>query len=253
MLCILKAGEPANHRVAPHMAYFMLHCNRAREIECPVWLPLSSSICESHPRLQFAVASQNQISAMRVWGNIMTLLRSLLFILASFALASCQTAQPSLNMSIGAVKIESLEVSQAASVPVDSEVTPRVKAYAQYRLGKQSAPNGRAVRVAIFITELHRKNPAMSLLAGDSNRITAAVTVSDVTGKPLMQREVSAMNSVIINGVIGAVAAAASDKGETDDELADALAENVERTVFGRALAGRLKLPPAPAPSAMAQ
>jgi hypothetical protein len=178
----------------------------------------------------------------------MTLLRGVLFIVASLTLASCQTAQPSLNMSTGAVQIESLEVIPTASVPSDSDVVRRVQTYAQYRLGKQSAPNGRLVRVSVMITELHRKDAAMSLLVGDSNRIKAALTISDAQGKPLMRREVSAMNSVIINGVIGAVAAAASDKNETDDELADALAENIERAVFGRALVGRLKLPPSPRP-----
>ncbi len=180
----------------------------------------------------------------------MTLLRGALLILASLTLASCQTTQPSLNTHIGAVQIESLEVTPSASVPPDSDAVRRVQAYAQYRLGKQSAPNGRAVRVSLLITELHRKNPAMSLLVGDSNRIKAAMTISDADGKILMRREVSAMNSVVINGVIGAVAAAASDKTETDDELADALAEKVERAVFGRALAGRLKLPQNPAPVA---
>lgn len=155
-------------------------------------------------------------------------------------------------MSIGAVTIESLEVTQTGSVPVDSDVARRVQTYAQYRLSKQSAPTGRAVRVSVLITELHRKNPAMSLLVGDSNRITAAMTISDAQGKTLMQRDVSAINAVIINGVIGAVAAAASDKTETDDELADALAEKVERAVFGRALAGRLKLPQGLAPAATA-
>jgi hypothetical protein len=174
-------------------------------------------------------------------------LRSFAPLFAALMLASCQTTQPSLNTAIGAVQIESLEITQAPSVPRDSDVAGRIQSYTKYRLGKQSAPNGRPVRVGVLITELHRKDPALALIAGDSNRIRSLVTISDASGQQLMQREVSAMNSVMINGVIGAVAAAASEKTETDDELADMLAENIERTVFGRAMVGRLKLPPAPA------
>ena len=180
----------------------------------------------------------------------MTFMRALVFIFATILLAACQTAQPPLVASTGAVNVVSVQVTQSASVPPESDAARRVQVYADYRLKQQSRPGGKQVQVAILITEVHRKNPAASLLIGDSNRIKALMTISGADGAPILQREVSAMNSVAINGIIGAVAAAAADTTETDDELADDLASQAERAVFGRALAARLKLPqPAAAPS----
>jgi hypothetical protein len=158
-------------------------------------------------------------------------------------IAACQTTQPPLVATTGAVNVVSVNVTQSASVPPDSDAAQRVKVYADYRLKQQSRPGGKQVQVAILITEVHRKNPAASLLIGDSNRMKASMTISGADGRLIQQREVSAMNSVVINGIIGAVAAAAADKTDTDDELADDLASQAERAVFGRALAARLKLP----------
>jgi hypothetical protein len=164
--------------------------------------------------------------------------RALAFCFAAVLLGGCQTAQPSLNMSVGAIKIESIKVSIETAIPPDSNVAQRLVAFTTYRLQKQSAPAGKPVNVGIQITQFHRKNPVASLLIGDSNRFGALVTLSDGKGAVLSKRELFAANSMIVNGIIGAVAAAASEKTETDDALADDLAGQIERSIFGRAGAG---------------
>jgi hypothetical protein len=154
-------------------------------------------------------------------------------------------------MSVGAIKIESLKVSIETAIPPDSDAAQRLVTFTAYRLQKQSAPAGKPVNVAIQITQFHRKNPVASLLIGDSNRFGALVTLRDGKGAVLTKRELFAANSMAINGVIGAVAAAASEATETDDALADDLASRIERSIFGRALVGQVQVPrtetPAPA------
>jgi hypothetical protein len=168
-------------------------------------------------------------------------LRTVLFLFVTLALAACQTAQPSLSESVGAIKIESIKVSIETAIPPDSDVAQRLVTFTTYRLQKQSAPAGKPVNVGIQITQFHRKNPVASLLIGDSNRFGALVTLSDGKGAVLSKRELFAANSMAINGIIGAVAAAASEKTETDDALADDLASQIERSIFGRALVGRVQ------------
>jgi hypothetical protein len=140
-------------------------------------------------------------------------------------------------------------VSIETAIPPDSDVAQRLVTFTGYRLQKQSAPAGKPVNVAIQITQFHRKNPVASLLIGDSNRFGALVTLSDGKGAVLLRRELFAANSVIVNGIIGAVAAAASEKTETDDALADDLASQIERSIFGRALVGRVQAPRTATPS----
>jgi hypothetical protein len=175
-------------------------------------------------------------------------LRTVLFLVITLALAACQTAQPSLNESVGAIKIESIKISIETAIPPDSDVAQRLVAFTTYRLQKQSTPAGKPVNVAIQITQFHRKNPVASLLIGDSNRMGALVTLSDGKGAVLSRRELFAANSMAINGVIGAVAAAASETTETDDALADDLASRIERSIFGRALVGQVQVPRTVAP-----
>jgi hypothetical protein len=180
----------------------------------------------------------------------MTFLRNAFFVFMTLTLISCQTTQPTLNTTVGAIEIESVQVARAGDIPPGSDVVARVQTYVQYRLSKQSAANGVPVKVLVTITRLHRKNPGLSLLVGDANYVNSSVTITGLDGKPLMQREISAIYGGAVNGVIGAVAAAASNETETDDKLADTLAENIERAIFGRALVGRLELPPTPTPIA---
>jgi hypothetical protein len=175
-------------------------------------------------------------------------IRAVFFLFITLALAACQTAQPSLSESVGAIKIDSIKVSIETAIPPDSDVAQRLVAFTTYRLQKQSAPAGKPVSVAIQITQFHRKNPVASLLIGDSNRMGALVTLSDGKGAVLSKRELFAANSMAVNGVIGAVAAAASETTETDDALADDLASRIERSIFGRALVGRVQVPRTAAP-----
>jgi hypothetical protein len=219
------------------MTEVMLQCNRN----------VGGAVAPSYPS-QFAVAPQNQIRPVQLRGHIMKSFRLVLFVFVTFALAACQTAQPSLNMSVGAIKIESIKVSIETAIPPDSDVAQRLLAFATYRLQKQSAPAGKQINVAIQITQFHRKNPVASLLIGDSNRMGALVTLSDSKGAVLSRQELFAANSMAINGVIGAVAAAASEATETDDALADDLASRIERSIFGRALVGQVQVPRTMAP-----
>ena len=95
---------------------------------------------------------------------------------------------------------------------------------------------GRRKALKVFVRDLHFKNPAMSLLVGDDNTISAHVMVLDEKGNPQSSFEVSAMDRSLgtkFNGVVGAVVAGTQNPIEVERRMADALASETLEKVYG--------------------
>ena len=92
--------------------------------------------------------------------------------------------------------------------------------------------------VSVVIAEYHLKDPALSLLVGDSNRMAGTVrSVDKATGKVDGNVRVVALDTYAINGIIGAVQAASQDTGKAEQALTVGLEENVVAAVYGSEVA----------------
>ncbi|RLQ89230.1 hypothetical protein D8780_14245 [Notoacmeibacter ruber] len=107
---------------------------------------------------------------------------------------------------------------------------------------------GASKRLAVEITEVHFKNPVVSLIAGDGNRMQSTATISDeATGETEWQQRFTTADtsSYVLNGVAGLAVSALQNKSRVEAELARKAAE----TIGSKALGGvPVKLPKMTAP-----
>lgn len=160
-------------------------------------------------------------------------LRTFFYVLLTLGLAACQTTQPSLTSYVGPLNIVDFTVTSSTTLPPESRIVEAVTYYAKQRMATHGTTSGRAYQVSVQITELHYKSAVTSLLVGDANRLAAVLSITDETGKLIMQRNQSASSNVLINGILGAVTAASSNKQGVDQQLAQDLASQVDQALFG--------------------
>jgi hypothetical protein len=92
--------------------------------------------------------------------------------------------------------------------------------------------NPKTLRVSIF--QYHKKNAAMSFLVGDSNRISANVTIIDSTTQTEDGKlQFTSIDDPYVQGVIGAVVAAQTSDAEVEDKLTSKFAFDVLERVYG--------------------
>lgn len=93
---------------------------------------------------------------------------------------------------------------------------------------------GAAKELRIMVKRHSYKNAAASLLIGDANYAGARVAVVDIaSGKVQGEADASAIDSMAINGVVGAIISIAQDKEKVDERLADQLARNALTQAYG--------------------
>jgi hypothetical protein len=142
--------------------------------------------------------------------------RAATFIGLAAVLSSCSTTgmfhQP------GEAYISEVNVTAPPSAPPDFNERIRTSVLADTQRFPQT---GAAKRVSIMVTGYHMKNPGLSLLVGDNNRVTGALTVFDAaTGLPSGSASFAATNGDFPQGVAGLVLAAAQDAGAQENVLA---------------------------------
>jgi hypothetical protein len=118
----------------------------------------------------------------------------------------------------GEAYISEVTVSAAPFAPpgFDERVRASIVADAQ-----RFPQTGAAKRVSIMVTSYHIKDPGLSLLVGDDNRVTGTLTVLDAaTGAPSSPAFFTVTNGNFPQGVAGLVLAAAQDAGLQENELA---------------------------------
>lgn len=152
----------------------------------------------------------------------------------SLTLAACNTT--GVLSPTETAHISRVQVSVAPNVS-----TERFAELVRARTTQQAARFGRAgaaKELRIVIQRHSYKNPAMSLLVGDGNFAGGRVAVVDVaSGRVQGERDVGTVDSLVINGVVGAIIAAAQDKQKVDERLADGIARQALRSAYGSAAA----------------
>jgi hypothetical protein len=93
---------------------------------------------------------------------------------------------------------------------------------------------GNAKTLRISILHYHKKNPALSILVGDSNNITAEVIVVDSTTLAEETKvKVTSLDTVLLDGVVGAAIAISQTDAEVEEKLTTKLASDVLERVYG--------------------
>lgn len=160
----------------------------------------------------------------------MKLPRAVVALIAITILAGCQTigiyAQPGLAYVRDAVVTSSAKTGSA-------QLAPEVRNSILHQAARHPR-HGRAKCVKVEITEFHLKNPALSLLVGDANRMSGKMIVQDIdTGAIDAQTDVVALNTFIINGIVGAVHAAAQDPAAVERQLVGEFGLSAFEKIYG--------------------
>lgn len=97
---------------------------------------------------------------------------------------------------------------------------------------------GAPKRLDVTITDVHFKNPVLSLLVGDGNRMASTASIRDAaTGKTEWEQKfvTTDKTSYILNGVAGIAVSALQNKRNVEEKLARGAAEQIG----GKALGGK--------------
>lgn len=118
------------------------------------------------------------------------------------------------------------------------------------RFGKAGA----AKELRIVFNRHSYKNAALALVVYDANEASGHMAVVDIaSGRVQGETDVVTIDSMAGTGVVGAIIAAAQDKQQVDERLADGLAKSALRRAYGSALVDPVLYPDAigvkPAPS----
>ena len=175
---------------------------------------------------------------------------SALLILAA-SLASCETA--GLLPQPGQAYIKEVSVTASpSSSPAPAGTEARLQATViddASRLPQTGAPK----RVAIVIESYHLKNPALAFLVGDANHMSGTMLVSEVgSSAPPKALPLYVQDAGQIQGVIGAVQAAAQDRSLVESRMVSATSSIVLDKFYGskllKAYTQNARSAPVPAP-----
>jgi hypothetical protein len=163
-----------------------------------------------------------------------TVVKAATMLAACLLAAGCQTK--GFYASVHDAHVVDVSV-QYQSRYVPPSVAPRLRDNLRSRFAAMPK-TGPEKCVSVTIAEYHLKDPALSLLVGDSNRITGMVrSVDKATGKVDGETRVIALDTYAINGVIGAVQAASQDPGKAEQALTAGLEDKVAAAVYGSEVA----------------
>lgn len=156
--------------------------------------------------------------------------RALVGMGACLLIAGCQTK--GIYSAVGDAHIVDISVqSNAKTLP--PTLLPDVREGLRTKLSVYPK-SGRPKCMTVVIKDYHLKNAALSLLVGDSNRMGGTVqTVDATTGALDGNKQVVALDSYMMNGVIGAAQAATQDKAKVENILADTFQLRVLEALYG--------------------
>lgn len=143
-------------------------------------------------------------------------------------LAGC--AQPIVKTA-GPLKIRSVVVSAAPTVKSDTDIVSLVRQTVPPQI--VDTREGRPADLQLTLTDVHYKNPIASLLVGDANRVLAQGILRGADGVEIARFDTGTLDQTMLNGISGAVIAAAQDRARVDRALARGLAKNVETRIYG--------------------
>ncbi|MFI0849415.1 hypothetical protein [Mesorhizobium sp. IMUNJ 23232] len=149
--------------------------------------------------------------------------------------AGCQTK--GIYASVHDARVVDVAIHYQSKSVVPPSVAPRLleRLHARFAAMPKIGPEK---CVTVTIAEYHLKDPALSLLVGDSNRIAGTVrSIDKATGKVDGDVRVIALDTYAINGVIGAVQATSQDAGKAEQALTVGLEEKVVAAVYGSEVA----------------
>lgn len=130
------------------------------------------------------------------------------------------------------------------------KLSPEVSATMERRLNRRFhalGSTGQPKCLTVVVTDLHLKNPALSLLVGDANRLSGSVASTDLQARRSDgQKDVVAINTVALNGIIGAVQAATQNENNVAIALAGDFETSVVSAVYGSKHASSIMRAPLP-------
>ena len=163
-----------------------------------------------------------------------TIFRAAAVLAVCWLAAGCQTK--GIYASVHDADVVDVSV-QYQSKYVPPSVAPKLRDALRSRFAAMPK-TGPAKCVSVVIAEYHLKDPALSLLVGDSNRMAGTVRLVDkATGKVDGNVQVVAIDTYAINGIIGAVQAASQDTGKAEQALTVGLEEKVVAAIYGSEVA----------------
>jgi hypothetical protein len=142
-------------------------------------------------------------------------------------LAGCDD-KPSVNLG-GPFHIATVQVAGHSFTPQLQDLQAKVQNAASH---VPLTNNPKTLR--LHIAESHRKNPGMSLIVGDSNRLNILVEVFDpATGTVETRFNSITMLDSAVNGVIGLVVSAVQDENNVDSRLDSAAVNDIMVHLYG--------------------
>lgn len=146
------------------------------------------------------------------------------------SLSGCGT--PGLYPKPGMAYVQNVVVTQNAN-----EKIPNVAAALRNQIIADAAAlpqQGKPIHIAVNVETYHLKNPALALLVGDENRMSGTVEVDDPTlPGPRRKVPVITIDSYGVNGVIGAVQAAAQSPSDAESRVTRGFSINTIEKLFG--------------------
>jgi hypothetical protein len=157
------------------------------------------------------------------------------------ALAACQTT--AIYKTPGEAFVQDVAVTKTARQGSDAMAAGLRIAVLSKASGFPRSGNPKCVR--IDIDYFHIKNPAMSLLFGDSNKMQGTMTVIDAkSGATDATVRLVTFDTYLLNGVIGAAQAATQDPAVVERRLVDSLGQRAVEHLYGNEAARKQAKPP---------
>jgi len=101
-------------------------------------------------------------------------------------------------------------------------------------LGSRVPATNNPYLLRLRIVNFHQKNPALSILIGDSNNLTVSGEVWSLDGKTLKGTfKSTAMTDYVVNGLIGAAIAAGTSVNDVEHKLDAEAANGILEQVYG--------------------
>ncbi|MDD9908811.1 MAG: hypothetical protein OXR62_03880 [Ahrensia sp.] len=150
-------------------------------------------------------------------------MRNAIILFACLILAACANTTPPEKLPQYSIAVTSVSVNPG--VTVNSDIAAKTKKAAQTVANAYNASLPQNIpqrQLGITIENVHYKNAALSLLIGDTNRISGAAQIQGEQSKPIAYVDAG---GAVVNGILGAAIALTSDKSKTDAKLAAGLAE----------------------------
>lgn len=174
---------------------------------------------------RFSVGETEEGEVLRKYGIFSVL------VLAGIVLSGCvTTAKVNSDQPYRVSKvIVTKSISDVGTINLAEDV--RVKTMKE---SAKISARGQPKVVKISLNHFHAKNPALSLLIGDANSMSASVTVVDgKTGKQDASFRVAVTDSGYLQGVSGAVLAGLDNPVDVEQRMATLMAKDVALNIFG--------------------